>query len=233
MPIKPREIKDASEYGSVWDAMIEADGMNVIHTEIPRKPLNNAQAMVKGLRAACEKLEVCGIAEHIKPGDRVLEIGCGPGFNMLPLAASSVDIIGLDVSCEAVMHGQRMRNALDSSRLPIYCASTGVVKNEFAECFDVVFELIVFQHLRKPDVQNIFKDVRELLKPGGKFVFQMLRETSARKREWIGTEESRPVPCMRAYAYGEVVGMLLDAGLECISSINVNDDWFVVEAIRI
>ena len=97
---------------------------------------------------------------------RALEIGCGPGRLMRPLARHFVEIHGVDVSDEMIaLAKEKLRdtpNAFphvgDGSTLPQF-------EDNF---FDFIYSYAVFQHIPSREVVNQYlKEIARVLKPGG------------------------------------------------------------------
>ena len=99
-------------------------------------------------------------------GWRALEIGCGPGRLMRPMARHFVEIHGVDVSDEMIaLAKDKLRdipNAFphhgDGSTLP-----------QFADdSFDFIYSYAVFQHIPTREVvYQYLREIRRVLKPGG------------------------------------------------------------------
>ena len=99
---------------------------------------------------------------------RALEIGCGPGRLMKPLARHFGEIHGVDVSDEMIrMARERLR---DIPYAHVH-ATNGASLSMFASAsFDFVYSYAVFQHI--PSRNVVFEYMREacrVLKPGGIF----------------------------------------------------------------
>ena len=93
-----------------------------------------------------------------RPGERVLDLGCGDGVLTERLVAAGCDVVGVDASQEQVTAARaRGLNAL-------------VMKGEaltFAGEFDAVFSNAALHWMR--DADAVLAGVRRALRPGGRF----------------------------------------------------------------
>jgi SAM-dependent methyltransferase/uncharacterized protein YbaR (Trm112 family) len=104
-------------------------------------------------------------------GERLLDIGCNWGRWTIAAANKGFKPIGLDPSLEAVLAARRVSRQLgvetdfvvgDARFLP------------FADnTFEVVFSYGVYQHLSKENVRTSLDEVKRVLVPSGKTLFQM------------------------------------------------------------
>ena len=99
----------------------------------------------------------------IGAGTHVLEIGSGPGHVAYTLSKTGANVRGIDFSINMVEVAKRRYPEIpfeqaDAEQLPFDQSS-----------FDVVVASFVVHHLARP--QTVLKEVRRVLKPGGKFVF--------------------------------------------------------------
>jgi 2-polyprenyl-3-methyl-5-hydroxy-6-metoxy-1,4-benzoquinol methylase len=97
---------------------------------------------------------------RLKPGDRVLEIGCGTGIFTEIFAASGATIVAVDLSKE-LLDRARARNLPREQVI--------FVEKPFEECdvdgpFDGVIGSSVLHHL---EIDGSLRRILELLKPGG------------------------------------------------------------------
>lgn len=97
------------------------------------------------------------------PGDRVLDIGCGPG-TMVPYL-QSVDYVGLDVSPEYI---ERARRRFPQARF--VCQRVGRYDLAERDHFDIVLALGVLHHLDDNEALTLFQIARDAMKPGGRLV---------------------------------------------------------------
>jgi len=94
-----------------------------------------------------------------KPGERILDLGCGDGVLTTEINATGADVLGVDLSDEllavARMKGLRVRK-LDGHAL------------DFVSEFDAVFSNMALHWMRKPKL--VIAGVYRALKPRGRFV---------------------------------------------------------------
>jgi SAM-dependent methyltransferase len=94
-----------------------------------------------------------------KPGERILDLGCGDGALTEALAAAGADVLGVDASADMVA-GARARGVraevADGHALP------------FAGEFDAVFSNAALHWMTRPEA--VIAGVARALKPGGRFV---------------------------------------------------------------
>lgn len=122
----------------------------------PRQYEKNA-AFVHGLAGAVlEWLEA-------KPGERILDLGCGDGQLTARIAASGAGVVGVDLSPE--MAAAARERGID--------AHQGSAEHlPFADrSFDAVFSNAALHWVRGQDA--MMAEVRRVLKPGGRFVAEM------------------------------------------------------------
>ncbi len=97
-----------------------------------------------------------------RPGERILDLGCGDGVLTAEIKAAGADVLGVDLSDEllavARMKGLSVRK-LDGHAL------------DFVSEFDAVFSNAALHWMRAP--QLVVAGVARALKPGGRFVGEL------------------------------------------------------------
>lgn len=118
---------------------------------------------------------------------RALEIGCGPGRLLRPMAAHFGEIHGVDISDEMVARARRRLAAIPHAHAHV--ARKSNLEMFAGESFDFVYSYAVFQHIPSRDVVlGYLKETWRVLKPGGYMRCQIngLPETAARYDTWSG-----------------------------------------------
>lgn len=103
----------------------------------------------------------------IKPGDRVLEVGCGMGRHTFYLAEQGIKIEGLDLSPDLLARMHEFNGG--RYNIPLYCADIWDHPPELTGQFDAVIGFFTLHHLH--DLSRCFTAMTELVKSDGRLVF--------------------------------------------------------------
>lgn len=98
-----------------------------------------------------------------RPGDRILEIGCGPG-TIVPFLPEC-DYVGFDSNPHYIRQA--------SKRFPkakFVCERVSRFNSEQTSYFDIVLALGIVHHLDDPEALQLFEIARDALKPGGRLL---------------------------------------------------------------
>lgn len=103
---------------------------------------------------------------HLRPGQRVLDVGCGPGTITADLArrVAPGEVLGIDLSAEVVETAARDFPATDDARVGFAVGDVYSLDLDDAT-FDVVFAHQVLQHLSEPVAA--LAEMRRVLRPAG------------------------------------------------------------------
>lgn len=128
---------------------------------------------------------------QLKPGDRVLDVGCGKGFLVKDLmkACPGLEVFGLDISEYALMHCEPEI----VGRLHLGSA----VKLPYPDrSFSAVISINTIHNLQRPDVIRALREI-ERLAPGRGFVQVDAYHTPAQRElfmKWVLTAEYHDYP---------------------------------------
>lgn len=102
---------------------------------------------------------------HEMAGRRVLEIGSGPGFDAYKFSRAGAVYTGIDITPENI---DRAKAHLAFFGIPIDVRIGDAENLSFDDAtFDEVYSNGVLHHV--PDVGKAFREIRRVLKPGGRF----------------------------------------------------------------
>src|SRR5690349_16411801 len=104
--------------------------------------------------------------KRVRGRDAALEIGCGPGRLMRPLAKHFTAIHGVDVSDEMIRLAKERLH--DTPNAHPHVTSGSDLSMFPDDKFDFVYSYAVFQHIPSRDVVfHYLREARRVLKPGG------------------------------------------------------------------
>jgi SAM-dependent methyltransferase len=133
----------------------------------PRRPLENPNIYGKFQTSLRRDATMSRLAEilKIRPGQRVLDIGCGPA-DILTYLPRDIEYHGYDLN-ERYIASARQRYG-ERGSFAVRAVSPDAA-NELGT-FDAVISIGVLHHLTDSEVDNVFASARRLLRPGGSIV---------------------------------------------------------------
>jgi SAM-dependent methyltransferase len=148
---------------------------------------------------------------HLWNGKRVLEIGCGIGSDAEEFAKHGAEYVGIDISDESVTLSQQRFELLGlEGEFQVRDASQPLAD---LGNFDLVYSYGVIHHF--PGIDQIVKNVHNVLMPGGEFRFMVYAKNSwkyAMIQKGLDQYEAQ-AGCPYAQAFTkEEVGELLSNG---------------------
>jgi len=101
----------------------------------------------------------------VREGEDVLDLGCGWGRVLKPVMDRNIFGIGLDIS-ENMLNLSK-RHLTMNGYSPILLRGDGTVLPFKDNSFDMVYSLLVLQHLSKRNGNAVVREIRRVLRPGG------------------------------------------------------------------
>ncbi|MGA7936740.1 MAG: class I SAM-dependent methyltransferase [Kovacikia sp.] len=107
------------------------------------------------------------VREYIRPkrGDRMLDIGCGPG-DIVPYLTESVEYLGFDASQEYIESARKRFG----DRATFICEPVSTKTLEQQSYFDIVLAVGILHHLDDAEALQLFHLAKAALKPGGRLI---------------------------------------------------------------
>jgi 2-polyprenyl-3-methyl-5-hydroxy-6-metoxy-1,4-benzoquinol methylase len=101
----------------------------------------------------------------LRPGTRVLDVGCGNGFVASQFLARGCEVVGIDLSASGI---ELARKTYPSGRFEIVQADSDILENLRCDPFDLVISTEVVEHLYapRPYALGCFRALR----PRGRFI---------------------------------------------------------------
>ena len=149
---------------------------------------------------------VAVFAGMVRPGGRVLDLGCGAGVPSTRLLAESFSVVGVDISAEQLDRASRNVPGAELIRADLR-------EVDFpAASFDGVCALYSIAHVPREDHARLFASVRRWLRPGGAFLASLgSGDLPAWMGDWLG------VPMFfSSHSATENQRLLDEAGLEAV-----------------
>jgi ubiquinone/menaquinone biosynthesis C-methylase UbiE len=149
------------------------------------------------------------MAAGIRPGDRVLDVGCGTGYFARMIAAAvgpNGSVVGIDAAPEMIAHAaSRSRSTANVS---FEVGSAGALS--FAgSAFDVVVSSLTMHHLDRADQLPAVEEMRRVLKPGGRLLIaEFQAPTGHLWRSFLGPAGLTAM----AHAVPQVEALVAEAG---------------------
>ena len=123
-------------------------------TRIARAMRGSGEALVKSI--------------GVKPGMKVLDLGCGDGTTALPEAKLGADVLGVDIARNLVEAGNRRAKAANLANLRFQEGDACNLQGIADKSFDLV--VTVFGAMFAPKPVEVAKEMVRVTKPGGRIV---------------------------------------------------------------
>ncbi|WP_327098904.1 class I SAM-dependent methyltransferase [Nocardia vinacea] len=161
-----------------------------------------------------------------RPGDRVLDIGCGTGYLTRRLASVAATVVGLDPSAAVLERARRI------TAEPNCTYTVGVAESLTADddSFDVVVNCLMLHHLPEDLRATALTEMRRVLRPGGRLLIGEFRPpANPIGRHLVGALTG---PAMEHNPIHLLEAMIADAGFGQITSGDLHPWIRYVTAVK-
>jgi len=167
-----------------------------------------------------------GLESYIQRSWRVLEIGCGIGRLLRPMASRFEYVYGVDVSRKMISRSKEWLKGIDNVET---FENNGIDLGFFdRDSFDFVFSYITFQHMPKEAFYSYLPEINRVLKINALLRFQIC----------LGNHDDPPFEdtmTLRVYSEEELVDKLYDNGFEIVNKSLISKvperpygDWLIL-----
>ena len=134
-----------------------------------------------------DKLDMICRKLRLKPGDRLLDIGCGWGALVCHAAEHfGVNAVGVTLAAEQFAYAKEKVSRLGlENKVTIECRDYSQIEGEF----DKIASIGMFEHVGVANYPAYFRTIHRLLKPGG---FYLHHSIALRSAAWEGLQKKKP-----------------------------------------
>lgn len=144
------------------------------------------------------------IAPLTRPGDKVLEVGCGRGHVLHAIQEVGCDVFGIDPSLDMVELARRHGVSADVGT----AESLAFPDNTF----DLVFSQQVLEHVHPDDVPEHLMEAFRVLKPGGLLVVETPNRRTGPQDISRGFSPVAEGLHLKEWSFGELAAVMRAAG---------------------
>lgn len=160
---------------------------------------------------------------ELAPSASALEIGCGVGRLLRPLAARATRVIGVDIAPAMVEQGRSLLADLPNASLQV---TQGRFDGIADASLDLVYSFAVFQHIpAKGVIAGYVDEAARVLRGGGVFKFQV---DGRRRSFWRGSDTWLGA----WYTAAEIRAVLDNRGFEVADTWGEGTQYFWITAVR-
>ena len=139
------------------------------YRELVRTAYNRCARDYAGQRRITPEAELNLITEHLLPGAKILDVGCGAGIPVAQHLAGTFSLTGIDISSNMI--------ALAKKNVPTAkFIIADVMETEFPSgSFDAIVSFYAIFHIPRQEHQDLFRRFAQWLRPGGLLLFTVAR----------------------------------------------------------
>lgn len=160
----------------------------------------------------------------LKPGDRLLDIGCGWGSMEIEAAKRGIHVLGVTLSEEQVKWGQEWirREGLEDLAEVRLMDYRDVPESDF----DGICSLGMMEHVGIKHYPGYFKEIFDKLKPNGRLLNHQITRVNSRVGKSAGEFIDRYIfPDGQLASPGEIELVIHDTGFEVVNQENLRQHY--------
>ncbi|WP_408631471.1 class I SAM-dependent methyltransferase [Mesorhizobium comanense] len=151
---------------------------------------------------------------HLEPGESVLDVGCGTGALAIEAkrhVGPTGTVYGIDASPEMLVRADRKAR---KAGLEVVLKHAAAQALPFPDAqFDAALSTIMLHHLPRKAREQCVREIRRVLKPGGRLLVVDFAASAPKKRDFLA----------HFHRHGhvdlpDIIAMLGDAGLNIVES---------------
>ncbi len=157
----------------------------------------------------------------LKPGDAVLDLGCGPGRHALPLARAGLEVTAIDTSAELL---DQLRRSAALEQLEIEALQADMRDFCLAEAYDAVLVMWTsFGYFEgEAEHEQVLQNIASSLRPGGLLLLDLVGlETLCRSLEPVHLTE---------YEDGR---LLIERPLLIEHNTRLENEWLLIDGDQV
>ena len=154
------------------------------------------------------EMEVAEISQRLKEGDRVLDIGCGAGQELLPFAMAGSFCVGMDVSPDVGLIGRKLFLKEKLSQRVAFLRSAAEQIPFTSGMFDLVICRLAIPYT---DNRLALTEMARILRQGGVLLLKIHHARFYIDKFWRGLMDAEPlnsVHAARVLTAGALYGLL-------------------------
>lgn len=119
----------------------------------------------------------------LKPGGRLLDLGCGSGWLSFHFAERGMSVVGIDVAKEQIGAANELKMARGEDNVSFECADFITWdSSQYTGAFDSVFVSAFMHHLPEVELEQTVRKIASVVKEGGRvFLYEPLTSTRSRR----------------------------------------------------
>lgn len=171
------------------------------------------------------------VLRHLRPGDRVLDVGCGNGIHMLKVAPHCREIVGVDINARMLALAREALRGDAAGNAGLREMSARAM--EFHDgSFDLVYSFSTL--LLIPDVESAINEISRVLRPEGVAILDITGRHNLSQRYWDAWYRGQGHAGVRSFSWRAARKTLADAALDVLEApaLGFLDQWRYLPLIR-